>query len=234
LTLPADNGTWGLGLIVSAHDTAMRRLSDVETWERVFKAHPLVAHWIDGEPVDEKVAVMAKIEDRQREFIVDGEPVATGILALADAWACLNPSLGRGISIGMIHAVALRDLLRDVPDDPVALAVSFNAATSATAEPYVRGTLEYDESRLAEVDAAVDGVPFTPSDDYELTKSLFNAAGKDPEMLRATLDMGFVLASPAEVLGRPEVQTRARELGADWRNESLPGPSREELLAIVA
>jgi 2-polyprenyl-6-methoxyphenol hydroxylase-like FAD-dependent oxidoreductase len=56
LTLPADNGTWGLGLITSARDAAMRRLSDVDAWERVFKAFPLVAHWIDGEPLDDKIA----------------------------------------------------------------------------------------------------------------------------------------------------------------------------------
>ena len=62
---------------------------------------------------------MAKIEDRQRTFVIDGVPVATGVIPLADAWACTNPSLGRGISMGMLHAAALRSMLREVPlDDP--------------------------------------------------------------------------------------------------------------------
>jgi 2-polyprenyl-6-methoxyphenol hydroxylase-like FAD-dependent oxidoreductase len=43
--------------------------------------------------------------------VVDGEPVITGLAALGDAWACTNPSLGRGASIGLLHACALRDLL---------------------------------------------------------------------------------------------------------------------------
>jgi 2-polyprenyl-6-methoxyphenol hydroxylase-like FAD-dependent oxidoreductase len=48
--------------------------------------------------------------DRHRRHVVDGEPVITGLAALGDAWACTNPSLGRGASIGL-HACALRDLL---------------------------------------------------------------------------------------------------------------------------
>ena len=69
LTLPADNGTWGLGIITSAKDAALRPLKDLDTWMRTWKSYPLVAHWVDGEPVDgDQVAVMAKIEDRQRTF----------------------------------------------------------------------------------------------------------------------------------------------------------------------
>jgi 2-polyprenyl-6-methoxyphenol hydroxylase-like FAD-dependent oxidoreductase len=113
LTLPADNGTWGVGFITSSKDAAMRGLLKTDIWERVMRAYPLVAHWVDGEPITD-VQLMAKIEDRQRTYVVNGAPVATGILPLADSWACTNPSLGRGISIGIIHAAALRSLLRDV------------------------------------------------------------------------------------------------------------------------
>jgi hypothetical protein len=234
LTLPADNGTWGVGITASAHDPALRRLQDVDVWERVIKGFPLVAHWLDGEPLDDKVLIMAKIEDRHRSFTIDGSPVATGVLALADSWACTNPSLGRGISIGMIHALALRDLLRDAPDDPVELAHAWAAATEASADPYFRGTLDYDEGRLAHVDAEIKGVEFEASPAYESQRAMIAATGKDPEMLRAFLDVAAVMAAPSEVLARPGVADRARELGGDWRNEPLPGLSREELLAIVA
>ena len=81
-------------------------------WERVVRSYPLVAHWADGEPLDDDIAVMAKIEDRHRAFVVDGEPVVTGVAALGDAWACTNPSLGRGATIGLLHARALRDAIR--------------------------------------------------------------------------------------------------------------------------
>ena len=121
LTLPADNGTWGIGMIASAKDKAMRALKDSDVWTSVIKSLPLCAHWLEGEPLDDQVAVMAKIEDRHRTFVPEGRPVATGVVALADSWACTNPSVGRGISIGTVHGAGLRDLLHDMPTDPVAL-----------------------------------------------------------------------------------------------------------------
>jgi flavin-dependent dehydrogenase len=237
LTLPADNGTWAVGLITSSKDPALRALKDPAVWSRVVAATPLVAHWTDGEPISDGVAVMAKIEDRHRSFVVDGRPVATGVLPLADAWACTNPSLGRGISIGSFHAVALRDLLHDLQHaaltDPVELARGWHDATVATVEPWYRTTLAYDSSRLAEIDALIAGVPFEPDAEYEFTQALRSAAGKDPEMLRALLDVMSVLELPERAV--PDAATRARvmELGAGWRDEVLPGPDRAELLALV-
>jgi flavin-dependent dehydrogenase len=234
LTLPADNGTWGIGIITSAKDKAMRSVKNLDVWTKVIKSLPLCAHWLDGEPLDDRVAVMAKIEDRHRSFVVDGLPVATGVVALADAWACTNPSVGRGISIGTIHAAALRDVVHDMDADPVALQQRWHDVTRAIAEPWYRSTLAFDDGRLAEIDAVLDGRPFEPTPEYELGQQLAAAAGKDPEMLRAFLDLVGVLALPAEILGRPGVLERAVELGSNWKNEPLPGPSRDELVALGA
>ena len=163
LTLPADNGTWGVGVITSGRDAELRKLKDNDTWMRVVRSYPLVAHWVDGEPLDD-VAIMAKIPDRYRRFVVDGAPVATGVLAVGDAWACTNPSLGRGITIGLMHAVALRDLLRtDVVEDPYKLALAWDDATEATVTPW------YDATALRPAPAGRDhrqiaGEPYEPGD----------------------------------------------------------------------
>ena len=130
LTLPADNGTWGIGVIASAADKAMRGLRDIDRWNAVVRSLPLAAHWLDGEPIEDRIVVMAKIEDRHRNFTVDGAPVATGVVAVADSWACTNPSLGRGASIGMMHCLALRDTLRSAGvDDPAAFSTAWAQAT---------------------------------------------------------------------------------------------------------
>jgi hypothetical protein len=234
LTLPADNGTWGVGIIASAKDKAMRALKDLAVWTNVVKSLPLCAHWLDGDPLDDHIAVMAKIEDRHRSFVLDGRPVATGVVALADSWACTNPSVGRGISIGTMHAVGLRDLLHDMPHDPVELQQKWHGVTLATAEPWYRSTLAFDEGRLAEVDALLEERQLEPTPAFEIGKALGVAAGKDPEMLRALLDLAGVLALPEEVFGRPGVLERAIELGSGWRDEQLPGPSRDELLTLAA
>jgi len=234
LTLPADNGTWGVGVIASAKDAALRGLKDVDTWTRTVKGYPLAAHWLDGEPIDDGIAIMAKIEDRHRTFVIDGKPVATGVLALADSWACTNPSVGRGISIGVVHAAALRDLLHDWPSDPVELARGWYESTMEAVEPWYRCTLSFDQGRLAQIHAEMDGRLFEPEPEYEMTMALMAATGKDPDMLRTFLDIAGVIKPPAEVFARPGVFEKVIELGSGWRDESLPGMSREELLAVVS
>jgi 2-polyprenyl-6-methoxyphenol hydroxylase-like FAD-dependent oxidoreductase len=236
LTLPCDNGTWGLGIVASAQDPALRALKDPDAWMRVWRSLPLVAHWAEGEPIDGgEVAVMARIQDRHRAFVVDGEPVATGVLAVADSWACTNPSLGRGTSIGFIHAIALRDLLRTVPlDDPVALALAWHDATVHSAEPWYRATLSFDRHRLAEIDALVAGETYDPGDpQWEVTKALAYAASQDPDVLRGMLRVAGVLALPDDVLADPALSEKVASLGAGWRDAEVLAPSRAELLELV-
>jgi hypothetical protein len=66
-----------------------------------------------------------------------------------------------------------------------------------------------------------------------MTQALQTAAGKDPELLRAVLEIASVLTLPDEVFARPGVFEKVIELGGGWRDEQLPGPSREELVAAV-
>jgi hypothetical protein len=170
---------------------------------------------------------MAKIEDRHRSFVIDGAPVATGVVALADSWACTNPSVGRGISIGTIHAVALRDVLHDASMDPVALQQRWYDVTMTTVEPWYRGTLAFDEGRLAEIDASLEARAFEPAPEFEITKALQFAAGKDPELLRAVLGITGVLALPEEVLSRPGLFEKVVELA---RGVTMTPPrERDEL-----
>jgi 2-polyprenyl-6-methoxyphenol hydroxylase-like FAD-dependent oxidoreductase len=235
LTLPCDNGTYGLALITSAKDPALRRLKDPETWIRTWRFFPLVAHWAGGEPLSDQIDIMARIADRHRSFVVDGMPVSTGVLAVGDAWACTNPSLGRGAAIGLMHGVALRDML-DVAslDLPLELAQRWHAVTEATVEPYYRATLDYDRHRLAEIDAGIDGKAYEPDDpSWEMFQALASAGGKDPEIFRARMETLTVLSYQDEVLARPGIADKVRELGSNWRDEPTLAPAREELLATV-
>jgi len=69
-----------------------------------------------------------------------------------------HPSVGRGASIGLLHAVTLRDVLRDgQEDDPMALARRWQEATAATVDPWLRDTIAFDRHRSAEIDARSPG-----------------------------------------------------------------------------
>ena len=137
LTIPSDNGTWSTTIYTASDDAALRKVRDPATFERVWRAFPDHAHWLDGEPLGD-VSTMSGVVDRTRRFVVDGTPVATGILTVADAHSCTNPSIGRGITIGLRHIVVARDAVRGHLDDPAALALAFDAATTAHVEPVAR------------------------------------------------------------------------------------------------
>jgi 2-polyprenyl-6-methoxyphenol hydroxylase-like FAD-dependent oxidoreductase len=235
LMIPADNDTWAVTLVARSGDRALLGLKDVERWERTVRALPTVAHWLDGDPIEDRVVTIAKIEDRHRDLRPGGVPVATGVVAVADAWACTNPSLGRGASIGMLHAQALRDTLRQTgPDDPAGLSEAFAAATEATVEPWYRATLSFDRHRLAEMAAIAEGTTYDPGDPaYEMSKALALATPRDPDAFRASLDIAFVLELPEVALARPGLFEKVIEHGAAWRDEPAFGPDRAELVALA-
>ncbi|MFI5044962.1 MAG: FAD-dependent oxidoreductase, partial [Acidimicrobiales bacterium] len=203
----------------------------VEVWERVIASYPLVAHWLDGDPMTD-IQLMAKIEDRHRSFVVDGRPVATGVAPVADSWACTNPSVGRGATIGLIHGQALRDLVRDHGlDDPVAFALAWHDLTTERVEPLYRDTLAFDRNRLAEIDAQIAGVPYETDDPgWGIGQAL--AGSSDPELLRGFVEIAGLLARPGEVLARPGVFDKVLQ-AAEKPAEPSPGPSRAELVDLV-
>jgi hypothetical protein len=227
----ADNGYWSVVLIGSAKDRALRRLRDVDTWERVTRSYPLIAHWIDAEPVT-GVDVIAKIEDRVRHLDGDGGPVATGIVAIGDASACTNPSVGRGASIGLLQATCLRDALRTAhPGDPGGFIRAWNARTGSVVTPYVRDTLDFDRHRLAEIDAEIEGIPYETDDPvWNLGQRLRASAASDPELLRAAVSVMSLLERGADVLAQEDIRSRLRTVGS---TRGLPGPTRKELLALI-
>src|SRR5690606_6779599 len=235
LTLPADNGTWCVVITTSARDRALRPLRDPSTFDAVLARYPLAAHWRDGEPIS-GVDVMAGIEDRCRHLVVDGRPVATGVLAVGDAWACTNPSLGRGTSIALRHARLLRDVLREVdPADREKLVRRFDEVTSASVEPLYRATLWHDRHRLAEIDADIAGRPYDPGDQgWHLSKATFAAATADPAVARAYLSLSSLQATAAEVYADPDLVGRILALGSGTPTYPLPGPNRRELPATIA
>jgi 2-polyprenyl-6-methoxyphenol hydroxylase-like FAD-dependent oxidoreductase len=98
LTVPADNGTWSVTLYTASGDQPLKRLRDPDAWTRLLAACPLHAHWLDGEPITGMIS-MGGIVDRYRRLLYGASPVATGVALAGDAWACTNPSQGRGMTL---------------------------------------------------------------------------------------------------------------------------------------
>ncbi len=236
LSLPADNGTWCVGIVTASKDKALFGLRRLDRWEAVVRSLPLVAHFLNGTPIDDGVAIITKLEDRFRDFVVDGRPVATGVVGVGDSWAASNPAVGRGISIGMLHALVLRDTIREVGlDRPAAFASRFHQRTAETVEPWYRTTLAGDRDRLAEVDAGIRGaIAPAPGEDYRLVKAMLAAAPLNPECLRAALDIRSVLKLPADICkSNPALVESVAESKTQAEDVAALGPNRQQLLTMA-
>jgi 2-polyprenyl-6-methoxyphenol hydroxylase-like FAD-dependent oxidoreductase len=231
LTLEGDNDTWSVTLFGLTGDTPMKTLRDRDAFTRVVSACPGHAHWLDGTPLTDVLA-MAGAMDRYRRFVVDGRPIVTGFAAVGDAWACTNPSAGRGLSIGIVHAQMLRRTVRKYLEDPALFAAEYDAATEREVAPYVREQLAADDVRIAEMEAARLGVD--PPRRDSMTARLFAASAVDPDAFRAMIEIITCTALPREVLTRPGMVETIDKACADLPPFPPRGPDRNGLLELLA
>jgi 2-polyprenyl-6-methoxyphenol hydroxylase-like FAD-dependent oxidoreductase len=237
LTLPGDNGVWSVTIFTATGDQPLKTLRHDETWTRVMRACPLHAHWLEGEPIT-GVLAMAGIVDRCRRFVVDGTPIVTGFAAVADAWACTNPSAGRGLTVGFLHALRLRNALRGREDDPRGVVEEFDARTEAEIKPWYDAQMAFDRARFAEMNALREGreLPAMTDPLFKGIVSLMSVMGLDADLFRAGLEYVGTITPIQTILARPEITARIAAARASVGNRPptpLPGPNREQLLELV-
>jgi 2-polyprenyl-6-methoxyphenol hydroxylase-like FAD-dependent oxidoreductase len=233
LCIPSDNGTWATTLYAASSDAPMRRLRDPEVFERVIRACPLHAHWLDGEPISE-ISSMSGVVDRVRRFVVDDVPVVTGMLSIADAHACTNPSIGRGMTLGLMHTVVMRDAVRAHIDSPVELAKAFDAATVAEIDPWHAATRDLDRARIAMMEAAAEGREIELGPAEKIGVALLAATRFDEQSARWFDEIQQCLAFPMDVLSREGALDRVLTVTAGTQPEPIPGPDRKRLLELVS
>ena len=230
LLLPGDHGTAGVGLVTSSLDAQLRVLREEGPWRRVMAALPNGQRVLDASVISPLVN-MAKLEDRHRRMVVDGSPVATGVIPVADSWACTNPTLGRGISLGTKHVMAVRDAVRDTGlDDAWKLAIAADEVTERELTPWYRSTIWHDRHRIADTRAAA-GLG-EPTDDIEWTrfKKVNQLMQTDLDFVKRFLQTMSLEVLPEELIGDPDVIPKLDAVDLD---DSYEGPSREELLALA-
>ncbi|MEV7386750.1 FAD-dependent monooxygenase [Streptomyces sp. NPDC091215] len=234
LSLPGDSGVWSVTLVTSGRDQELRALADPDAWQRALRLYPLFSPLGEAQPLT-GVTAMGGTESRRRRMVVDGVPVATGIVSLGDAWATANPQFGTGMSLAVRHTVILRDALRLVGlDDPAELALRVDAGTEEFLTPVWEGLAHWDRHRLAEIDAEIRGEAYRTTDEaWNLQVAVETARWQDPAVLRALADVACLLASPEEALVKSGLGGRAVTLAAGQPRYAEPGPARPELLTAV-
>ncbi len=236
LTLPGDSSTWSVTVYISTGDQRLKKLRDPKHWTALVAACPLHAHWLDGQPITD-VLSMGGVIDRYRRFVVDDVPVATGIVSVGDSWACTNPSIGRGITMGLMHALGTAEVVGQHLGNPLELMLAQDSMTEARVTPWYRNTIEVDRMRLVRLNALIEGRPEPPpptDPPTRIAKALLVAMMYDADLFRAATEFRSLLALPQEVMARPGVVDRIMEVAGKHEAVMPPGPSRQELLQMLA
>lgn len=236
LTLPGDNGWWSVTLYSSPKDRDMRKVRDPEVFDRVLRALPNHAHWLDGDPQGASTT-MASTANTTREFVIEGRPCATGVVPLGDAWGFTNPSLGRGITLGLMHVVDVAPAMVEHIDDARRLAEEWQRRTAGRPAGWHDATVAFDRLRAPEVEALMAGLddPFDPSDPAVAGPRAFvSAAHYDPQVLEWFMEVQSCATLADEVISREGVLGRVIEVALANPPYQTPGPDRAQLEEILA
>lgn len=231
LTLPGDNGWWSVTLYSSPKDRRMGRVREPEVFDRVVRALPNHAHWLDGEPQGGTFS-MASTANTTREFVLHGVPSATGVVPVGDAWGFTNPSLGRGVTVGLMHVVDLVPAIAEYIDQPRRLADEWERRTADRGAKWHEATVAFDRVRAPEVESIVAGTesPFDPSDPAVAGPRAFaSAAHYDPQVLGWFHEVQSCQTLPEEIIGREGVFERVLEVALSNPPYRTPGPDRSRL-----
>jgi 2-polyprenyl-6-methoxyphenol hydroxylase-like FAD-dependent oxidoreductase len=239
LALPADNETWMVGVVTVARDKALYGLADEDAWRQVVAATPAVAPYLEGgEPISPLETMMA-IPDRYRRFVVDGQPVATGIAPIGDAWAATNPMRGRGVAMGYMQAQIVVDNLK-LLEDPAAFVHAVDAATEAEVTPYYHATVQLDREMRDTFERDLDGTPTPEADPNDaiaaMQQKFFALVTVDADAWRGFMKIVHILDQPFNVVAGEPILSKVMAYDGDASNPFIAaeGPSRQELVDIAA
>jgi 2-polyprenyl-6-methoxyphenol hydroxylase-like FAD-dependent oxidoreductase len=240
LGVPGDGGTLSVTLAVRTRDRKLRAaLAARDRFDLACRLLPGPDGFFAGGPLEPLTGVMPMggLLNRLRRFVDDrGRPLVVDVHAVGDAHTCTNPLYGRGCSLAMVQAVLLADALADHPDDPVARAAAYEAACAREVEPWYHQAVELDRAGADPTGRGRDA-GLAGSEQGRAMAAVFAAAATDPVIGRALVRSWNLLATPAEMMGDPELMARMAEVMAHPEDYPLPtpvGPTREELLGALA
>ncbi|MCL7429386.1 hypothetical protein [Streptomyces sp. YS415] len=133
-------------LCVRDDDEALYPLAGTAAWHRaVFACHPGLLPDGGAGALGDVLTTLVPASTR-REYVVAGEPVALGVLGIGTASLSCHPLLALDASMGLAHALVLRDVLGTAgTDDARDLALAFDRACRATVLPVHRWAADVEE-----------------------------------------------------------------------------------------
>jgi hypothetical protein len=139
--------------------------------------------------------------------------------------------------MGLMNALGSVGVVQKHLDKPFELALSHDSMTETRVTPWYRDTIEIDRKRIVGVNALIEGRP-EPEQPVnpraQIAKALSVAMMYDADIYRAAAEMRSVLALPQEVMARPGMVDHIMEVAGAHEAFNPGGPSRQELLSMLA
>jgi 2-polyprenyl-6-methoxyphenol hydroxylase-like FAD-dependent oxidoreductase len=233
-----DNGTFCLEMCVPVWDHDLHQLHDESVFMAVARALPKGPVSLDPDRVTPigPVAPFGQESNRLRRFMRDGRPLALGLHVIGDARCTTHNIYGWGMSLAFGQAVTIADLLNEKHGDPIGQAVAFEERWGDEVAGRRQLSMEFDRPRIRDY----RGEPkWDPDDDGEgfIQSVVVPAANEDPEIFRALRRRGQQLDPVGALAKNTALHERARALAAvraPTEPKPTPGPTREELLRVIA
>lgn len=226
-----DNRTFSVTLASPSDDGDLRRLlAEPDVFDHAAAQLVATQPWLDGraEAITPTVHVMAGLLNRWRDYVVDGEPLALGLVPIGDAVLCTNPLYGRGCSTAFWGADLLARAVRAHPDDLRALALAYHDSLRAQIFPWYRASVEQDTEARRVAAALLTGEdPDADSDDPRtfmravLRDGLVPAIRSDAVVMRSFLRSFNLLSAPDAMMTDPDVSGR---ILAAWQDRDNRPP----------
>jgi 2-polyprenyl-6-methoxyphenol hydroxylase-like FAD-dependent oxidoreductase len=234
----ADNGAVQLVVAPLAADRRFRPARDPGIFTAVLRTVPACAAWLDVMDPITDVFPMGGLHNTLRRLVVDGTPVATGLLAIGDSVCTTNPTLGRGLALALTGAADLADTLGAHGGDQAGQPLALDRLVAAHVAPFYQDQAAIDAARLAMMRHTIFGepVPAPPAAADRVSDPQLRVAGcYDPVAFRAFWKINGMVCPPDEVYTDPHVVACTREaLGRYGSGPPVVQPTRAQLLAALA
>jgi 2-polyprenyl-6-methoxyphenol hydroxylase-like FAD-dependent oxidoreductase len=231
---PADAGWFSVTFFASADDAGLRTmLLDRDRLVTAARAVPPAAELLNPDLVEPQgeVLFMGRLSNHLR--IVPASNQVAGMVSLADAVVCTNPTWGRGVTLALANAAALADLLGEV-EEPASVSRDFTQVAATQLEPWYHDTVFLD----AEVNALWSGarngldVSGASSGSISLVDALA-AAQVDPVVSVAYARYRNLLDPPSAFWADEHIVNRVRAAVAGGAPPvTLHSPSRSDFDAL--
>ncbi len=215
-----------------ARASADRQLAALRTRaavEAAARAIPTLAAWTDPGQARPVTPVLpgGRLYNSYRGQLNDAGRVALdGLICAGHAVCTTNPAAGRGVTTSLLQARQLISLLAEHGRDLASCSLAFDHCLAGHIKPWFDDHVYWD----------ADLIRRWSGHDVDLARPLppdliIAAAQADPEIAKAAGPYQAMLALPGSL---DAVQARARDIyAAGWRPPMPPGPTRDELAALV-